>query len=539
MKIGLCLSRCGGLISEAIYLPYLADEYGELAMVMVYDDIFAAQEMEALWADVSASGVEAVVLAGDSPRRFEYTRKGMLLVERLEEMGINFNKIAFANLKEQVALPHRGQKEEATKKAKLLIDVALAKVECSTQGEVVEVAPHRSILVLGTTLGGLVAAQGFLERGYHVYLVDRASRLKDFSPWQEEMQALLSAVQLHPNASFSLGSTILDFWGWCGDYSVKVVNDQGVQSIAVGGVIVALGDDEEWTDQLRLFLHIDVDAEGFFAVKDSRTLPVQTIDEGICVIPRYHGPDGLSYQVTRGDLAVLALAQVLDRPQIRHEVRVSKVDESLCGACGTCVKTCPFKACTIDALRKVSVVDPRRCKGCGNCVVACPTGARDLAAFPNDYFLRAIDILGQYKPPEGAMVLLLLCEGCGYAGLDFVGMTGFTYPTSILPLAVPCGGRIDTQYLLEAYHKGFDGVLICRCEDGHCRNIVGNVDLERRANLVREVLRSRGIDAERLQIFSVARCESSSCAQTAAQFAEELKKVKELSKEGKAKWAVG
>jgi len=526
----LSLSRCGGLISETIDLHSLASQYAHLAMVKVYDDIFAAPDIEALLADLSTAEVEAVVLAGDSQRRFQYTRKGMLLIEHLAERGINFNRIAFANLREQVALCHRGRREETTQKAKLLIDVAIAKVECSARGEVVEVAPHRSILILGSTLGGLVAAQGFLERGYHVYLVDRTDQLRTISPWEEEVQALLTAVETHPQASFLLGSTILDFSGWCGDYSVQVANEQGPQGLAVGGVVVALGGDKGWTDQLRGFLHIDVDAVGFFTVKDELTLPVQTIDEGICVIPRYEGDNALHYQLTRGDLAVLALTQVLEHPQIKHEVRISKVDPDLCGACGTCVKTCPFKASTIDALRKISVVDPRRCKGCGNCVVACPTGARDLAAFPNDYFLRAIDILGQYEPPEGIKVLLLLCEGCGYAGLDFVGMRGFTYPLGILPLGVPCGGRVDTQYLLEAYHKGFDGILICRCEDGHCRNIVGNVDLDRRANLFREVLRSRGIEPERLQIFSVAHCQSNACAQTAAQFAEKLKQVRILKK---------
>ena len=41
------------------------------------------------------------------------------------------------------------------------------------------------------------------------------------------------------------------------------------------------------------------------------------------------------------------------------------------------------------------------------------------------------------------------------------------------------------------------------CRDGHCHNVVGNTDLERRLGLFRAVLRSRNIDGERLRVVPV------------------------------------
>lgn len=47
------------------------------------------------------------------------------------------------------------------------------------------------------------------------------------------------------------------------------------------------------------------------------------------------------------------------------------VDESLCVACGCCVKACPLSA--IQILKGVAArVDSAKCAGCGKCVRECP-----------------------------------------------------------------------------------------------------------------------------------------------------------------------
>ena len=205
---------------------------------------------------------------------------------------------------------------------------------------------------------------------------------------------------------------------------------------------------------------------------------------------------------------------------------MTEVDRELCGSCGTCVKTCAFHACRIDPTEKVSVIDERRCKACGNCVTACPTGARDLVTYPNDYIAEAIKRYSKYEANGSPKVLCFLCDGCGYPAADTAGNEGHQYPVSVLPLRVACGGRVDTQHVLEAYWHGFDGVMISICREGHCHNMVGNVDMNRRVNLFRTVLTSRELDPERLRIVEIAPFEGEKFAQEAARFVADLSKMK-------------
>jgi len=80
-----------------------------------------------------------------------------------------------------------------------------------------------------------------------------------------------------------------------------------------------------------------------------------------------------------------------------------------------------------------------------------------------------------------------------------------------------------TQLILDAYKQGFKGVVICKCPDENCRNIVGNTDLDRRANLFREILRSRGIDSENLRIVEGLRGGNNNCIHSVMDLYNDIK----------------
>ena len=526
MRIGLFLSRGNGTISQTVNVDLVAERYhSTLALVKVCDDIRGAADLTSILRDVAEKELDAVVLAGESPLYFERTRGGNLLIERMEAIGVNLNKIAFVNLKEQVALPHCGRPVEATEKAMLLVDVALAKVALSHPFRTVEVTPRRSVAVIGATAGGILVTQALLERGHKVYLIERDAHIGDLGELSDRLAPTRTYVETHQNARLLYSSSILDVVGYAGEYSIRIATPQGERDIDVGAIAIAIGDDPTLTERLRSFFHIHVDAAGFLRALNEDTLPVQTADSGVLLI-RPADQGSLSQLIARVDSAALAIDTLLDRSEILHEIAISEVDENVCGGCGTCVKTCIFRASSIDRVNKRSVIDARRCKGCGNCVTACPTGARDLIGYPAKYLFAAVDILSQYKAASDAKVLFLACEGCGYPALDYAGSHSHRYPPGILPLRVRCAGSIDTQLILLALSKGFDGVLICKCQDGHCQNVVGSADLDRRAGLFREVLRSRRIDPERLRILNAADCEGGECLLSAEDFLNGLSRTK-------------
>jgi len=166
MKTGLFLSRDNGTISDTVDVDMLAREYSHLPAAKVYDNFFSYEGQQDILKTVKENGLDAIVLAGNSPKYYDIVEGGGLILDAIKSSGVNENKIAFANIKEQVALSHRGENEKATKKAKLLIEVALTKVEMCHTIKLSTLSPRRSVMVVGTTIGGIIAARELLAKGY-------------------------------------------------------------------------------------------------------------------------------------------------------------------------------------------------------------------------------------------------------------------------------------------------------------------------------------------------------------------------------------
>ncbi len=258
------------------------------------------------------------------------------------------------------------------------------------------------------------------------------------------------------------------------------------------------------TDSIREIFGLSKTPEGFFKEADVMLAPVSTYDEGKYLAGSCIGPRTINESIVDGYAAAASISRVLSDDEITQFVMISDVDETICGGEGICVKTCFFHACTIDTEKKISVVDPTLCRGCGNCVAACPTGARDLLIYPTESFYSSIDILSQYTPPEGPKLLGLLCNGCAYPAADQVGLSGKTYPINLSIMRVPCSGRIDPRFILYALEKGFDGVLLGACHPENCHYIGGNYDLSKRVDLLKDLLRSRNINDERIKLVYIS-----------------------------------
>ncbi|MEW6108786.1 MAG: hydrogenase iron-sulfur subunit [Nitrospirota bacterium] len=517
MNIGLFLSKVDGSVSKVIDLKQVATHFAGLPLIKIYDNLLSTSAQKEIAEEIRRNNIEGVILAGQSPLFYKKVRNADKIFDILRKAGINSNKIAVVNLKEQVALPHRSNSEEATKKAKVLIEVALEKVRMSKRVEHVGVSPKKHVLIIGSTTGGLFAGQRLAEKGFHIFYLNES--LKELQGEEKELlRPTLAYLRNNDNVRF-IESSINDFYGYPGNFRVQLANGEKVRA---GAIILSIQKDLGYTAKLYPFLRLEKDEEGYFKNLFSDTATVETAQPGIFMIP--HADDmSLSSIISLADSANTAVNKLLDHGDIQHELFVSEVDKEVCGGCGTCIKTCIFRAAELDPVTKLSSTNFKRCVGCGNCVSACPTGARDQVSATTKYLISAIKILSSYSSGNSPKILFIACEGCGYPSLDYAGKIGVEYTSNLLPLSVRCAGRIDTQLILEAFNYGFDGVAICKCHDDHCLNIVGNLDLDRRANLFREVIRSRGIEPERLRIFGTTECEGGYCVENAMKFIEYLK----------------
>lgn len=534
VKTGLFISRARGVIGDVIDLKKLAAGYSDVDVVKTYDDFFDPQEQEDLVSTVTREGLDALVLAGNSPKYFEDTLNGSLFLKELHDAGVNSNRIAHANLLEQITYLNADDVKAAQIKAKAYVDIALARVAAAGHVNEIEAAPRKSVLILGATVAGVVAAQRLLQMGFGVHLLDRQSPPpRDFSTYVDELAPTIAWVQRHPSASLVFDSEVVDVDGMDGDYAVTYRSGGEARKIFVGGIIVAVSHehDADWMAEIRPVLQIDVESDGRYRSKNPETLPVQTSAACIAVVPPHIDDSRLVRDKIAGaDSAVLQVVTTLLNREVHLDVAISAVDEDTCGGCGTCVKTCFFGACTVELGSHRATVDPRRCRGCGKCVVACPTGAKDLLIDPTASVLDAIHILADMPTLDGVRILAFACNGCGYPSLDAAGrMTKAGeapgVPAAVLPLWIRCGGRLDSQFVLEAFKRGFDAVAVIRCHEGQCHNVIGNLDMDRRLNLLREVLRAQGIDADRLRLIDTSTIEGAGLAQDLRQL---VKQVKEL-----------
>ena len=93
-----------------------------------------------------------------------------------------------------------------------------------------------------------------------------------------------------------------------------------------------------------------------------------------------------------------------------------------------------------------------------------------------------------------------LCNWCSYTGADLAGTARMTYAPNLRIIRVMCSGRVDPQFVLEAFAKGADGVLIGGCHFGDCHYVEGNYKAARRIRMLRRVLADMGIEADRFRL---------------------------------------
>ena len=109
-------------------------------------------------------------------------------------------------------------------------------------------------------------------------------------------------------------------------------------------------------------------------------------------------------------------------------------------------------------------------------------------------------------------IIAFVCNWCTYAGADLAGTSRLKYDANIRVLRLPCTGRIDPLFILKAFERGADGVLVSGCHPGDCHYNTGNYHARRRWTLFRELLEFVGIDLQRLQFAWISAAEGAKWA---------------------------
>ncbi len=126
-------------------------------------------------------------------------------------------------------------------------------------------------------------------------------------------------------------------------------------------------------------------------------------------------------------------------------------------------------------------------------------------------------------------IALFACNWCTYAALDLAGTSRMKYPPSFRVIKVMCSGRVDPQFILEAFREGADGVLVAGCHLGDCHYIEGNFKALRRVTLLKRMLDRIGIERERLRLEWISASEAAKFVEVAKEMVEEIRALGPLS----------
>ena len=106
-------------------------------------------------------------------------------------------------------------------------------------------------------------------------------------------------------------------------------------------------------------------------------------------------------------------------------------------------------------------------------------------------------------PPQSSWsprIVAFFCNWCTYTAADLAGVSRIKYAPNVRVIRVMCSGRIDPQFVLDAFARGADGVLVGGCHPNDCHYIEGNYKMLRRSRLLSRMLADLGIEPDRFRL---------------------------------------
>ncbi len=119
-------------------------------------------------------------------------------------------------------------------------------------------------------------------------------------------------------------------------------------------------------------------------------------------------------------------------------------------------------------------------------------------------------------------IVAFCCNWCSYAGADLAGSARLSYPANVKIIRVPCSCRVNPSFVLKAFQRGADGVIICGCHPGDCHYVTGNYYARRRLSLLFDFLDYLGIEKQRTRVEWVSAAEGAKFSAVMNDFAEQV-----------------
>ena len=250
-RIGVFVCNCGINIGGIVDVPSVQEYAATLPNVVFTDqNLFTCSQdtQEKIKEMIIEHKLNRVVVASCSPKTHE-----AMFMETLEACGINKYLFEMANIRNQDSWIHSKYPVEATKKAKDLVRMSVARAaNLKTLKEKV-VPINKQGLIIGGGVAGMNAALSLGKQGFDVVLVEKETHLGGFSRKLhhtiegEDIQAyltkLIDEVTANKKINVLTEAKITGFEGFKGNFTTEIATGSKgkTQKIDHGIIIVATG----------------------------------------------------------------------------------------------------------------------------------------------------------------------------------------------------------------------------------------------------------------------------------------------------------
>jgi len=279
------------------------------------------------------------------------------------------------------------------------------------------------------------------------------------------------------------------------------------------------------SEEIARILNLTRGADGFFMESHPKLKPLDAPTDGIFLAGACQGPKDIPYSVSQGCGAAARAATVLSKKTWKIEPIIAVVDPARCRnvttKCGICAERCPYGAIKIEEKKPAQVITAM-CHGCGTCAAECPADAIQQMHFTDAQILAQLRTALEKDPED--KILAFLCNWCSYAGADLAGTSRFEYPPTIRPIRVMCSGRVDRDFVLEAFRLGAGMVLVAACHLPYdCHYISGNWKMKARMDALAPMLHKLGLSPERFRVEFISAAEGVKFAELIREMTEQMK----------------
>lgn len=122
-------------------------------------------------------------------------------------------------------------------------------------------------------------------------------------------------------------------------------------------------------------------------------------------------------------------------------------------------------------------------------------------------------------------IIAFACNWCTYAAADLAGTSRIHYPHNVRVVRVMCSGMVDPSYVLRAFEKGADGVIVAGCHHVDCHYIDGPVKCDAMFARLKRLVHTLGLEDERLRRELISTSEGVIFVQVVQEMVELLKKL--------------